>query len=142
MAGIGAVSMITGSAPARVAVCTLASGLSPNDFAFSADMNSSAAEPSEICEELPAWITPSSLNAGLSVAIFSMVVPRRMPSSLSTGLPSWSLIATIWSSNAPESCAAAAFSCEPSENSSTAVRSKPHCSAIISAPMPWFGVCL
>ena len=64
-------------------------------------------------------MTPSSLNAGLSVAIFSMVVPRRMPSSLSTGLPSWSLIATIWSSNAPESCAAAAFSWEPSENSST-----------------------
>ena len=58
--------MITGSAPASVAVCTLAIGLSPNDFAFSADMNSSAAEPSEIWLELPAWITPSSLNAGFS----------------------------------------------------------------------------
>ena len=66
VAGMGAVSMITGSAPASTAVCTLASGLSPNDFAFSADMNSSAAEPSEIWLELPAWITPSSLNAGLS----------------------------------------------------------------------------
>src|SRR6185295_8540243 len=59
---IGAVSMITGSAPASVAVCTLAIGLSPNDFAFSADMNSSAAEPSEIWLEFPAWITPSSLK--------------------------------------------------------------------------------
>ncbi len=88
VAGIGAVSMITGSAPARVAVWTFAIGLSPNDFAFSADMNSNAADPSEICEELPAWITPSSLNAGLSSPIFSMVVPRRMPSSRSTGLPS------------------------------------------------------
>ena len=81
---MGAVSMITGLAPASVAVCTLAIGLSPSDLAFSADMNSMAAEPSEICEELPAWITPSSLNAGFSDAIFSIGVSRRMPSSLST----------------------------------------------------------
>ena len=66
VAGIGADSIITGSAPARQAVCTRAIGLSPSDFAFSADMNSRAPEPSEICEELPAWITPSSENAGLS----------------------------------------------------------------------------
>ncbi len=95
MAGIGPLSIITGSEPASVAVCTRAIGLSPSDFAFSADMNSSAAEPSEICEELPAWITPSSENAGLSWPIFSSVVPRRMPSSLRTTLPSWSLIPTI-----------------------------------------------
>ena len=54
VAGIGAVSMITGLAPASVAVCTLAIGLSFNDFAFSADMNNSAAEPSEIWLEFPA----------------------------------------------------------------------------------------
>ncbi|GAB4697761.1 hypothetical protein MOKP118_11850 [Mycobacterium avium subsp. hominissuis] len=54
VAGMGAVSMITGSAPASVAVCTFAIGLSPNSFAFSADMKRMAAEPSEICEELPA----------------------------------------------------------------------------------------
>src|ERR1700757_700285 len=66
VAGIGAVSMITGLAPARTAVWILAIGLSLNDFAFSSDIISTAAAPSEICDELPAWITPSSLNAGFS----------------------------------------------------------------------------
>ena len=146
VAGIGAVSMITGSAPASVAVCTLASGLRPRLLAFSADMISNAAEPSEIWLELPAWITPSSLNAGLIFAIDSTVPPRRMPPSSSTtvSLPSASLVLmpTIWSLKAPASCAAAAFSCDRRENSSSWVRLKPHCSAIISAPTPWFGVLL
>jgi hypothetical protein len=35
--------------------------------------------------------------------------------------------------------AAAAFSCEPRENSSSWVRERPQRSAIISAPIPWFG---
>ncbi len=35
-------------------------------------------------------------------------------------------MATIWSSNAPESCAAAAFSCESRENWSRSVRLRPH----------------
>ena len=66
VAGIGAVSIITGIGAGDVAVCTLAIGLRPYDFAYSADTSSSAAAPSEICDELPAWMTPSSLNAGLS----------------------------------------------------------------------------
>ena len=47
-------------------------------------MISTAAAPSVICDELPAVITPSGLNAGFSVASFSSVVSGRMPSSWST----------------------------------------------------------
>ncbi len=46
VAGIGAVSIITGSAPARTAVCTRASGLSPSSLARSPVIISNAAEPS------------------------------------------------------------------------------------------------
>ena len=42
---------------------------------------STADAPSEICDELPAVIAPSSLKAGLSLASVSVVVPSRMPSS-------------------------------------------------------------
>jgi hypothetical protein len=44
-------------------------------------MISVAEAPSEICEALPAWITPCSSNEGLSLARVSGVVPRRSPSS-------------------------------------------------------------
>ena len=54
VAGIGAVSMITGSSPASTAVCTRASGFRPSSRAFSDVVISSAAEPSLICEEFPA----------------------------------------------------------------------------------------
>ena len=45
-------------------------------------MISTADAPSEICDELPAVIEPSSLKAGLSLASVSVVVPSRMPSSV------------------------------------------------------------
>ncbi len=63
MAGIGAVSMITGSAPASTAVWMRASGVRPSSAAFALVVISSAAEPSLICELFPAVITPSGLNA-------------------------------------------------------------------------------
>src|SRR6516225_5350434 len=85
-------------------------------------------------------MTPSGLlNAGLSCAIVSSVPPRRTPSSVSTTVPSSSFTAVICAANLPSSMAAAAFSCEARENSSSWVREKPHRSAIISAPIPWFG---
>ena len=46
-------------------------------------MSSTAAAPSEICDELPAVCTPSSRATGFSVASFSSVVSRR-PSSRTT----------------------------------------------------------
>src|ERR1700728_4349407 len=83
VAGIGAVSMITGSSAARTAVCTRASGVRPSWLAFSLVIMSRAADPSLICELLPAWMTPPVLNAGLSLAIDSSEPPRRTPSSAS-----------------------------------------------------------
>ena len=76
--------MITGSAPASTAVCTRAMGVRPSSRAFSDVVISSAAEPSEICEALPAVMTPSGLNGVFSVASVSTVEPRRMPSSCCT----------------------------------------------------------
>ena len=82
VAGIGPVSMITGSTPTVVWSTILARGLSPSSSAFSRVISSTAAAPSEICEELPAVILPSSLKAGFSCESFSSVVSGRMPWSV------------------------------------------------------------
>ena len=82
VAGIGPVSMITGSTPTVVWSTMRARGVSPSAFALSADISSTAAAPSEICEALPAVILPSGLNAGLSCESFSSVVSGRMPWSV------------------------------------------------------------
>ncbi|CNI50888.1 Uncharacterised protein [Mycobacterium tuberculosis] len=103
------------TAPARYRT----SGVSPSWSAISAVVTSSAAAPSEICEELPAWITPSSVNAGFSPASFSTLVPRRTPSSAVTISPSSTKTGTIWSVKAPPSWAAAASSCDDAEYSSS-----------------------
>jgi hypothetical protein len=110
VAGIGAVSMITGSAPASTVVCTRAIGVSPSSRAFSEVVISSAADPSEICELLPAVITPpSGSKAGFSWASPSTVPPRRIPSSIDTTVPSGRMTGAICPSNRPSSCAAAAL---------------------------------
>ena len=55
--------------------------MSPSRAAASSLVTSTAAAPSLICDEFPAVITPSGLNAGLSAASRSAVVSGRMPSS-------------------------------------------------------------
>ena len=90
MAGIGAVSISRGSAPARAKSTKRARGVRPSAAAFSSLMISSAAAPSVICEELPAVTRPpssSGRNDGLSLASDSIVVSRR-PSSIFTSAPS------------------------------------------------------
>ena len=54
-------------------------GSRPSASAFSRAISSTAAAPSEICDELPAVTLPSSLKAGFSAASFSSVVSGRMP---------------------------------------------------------------
>ncbi len=88
VAGMGPVSMVTGSAPATAKLWKRARAVSPSSLAFSALMVSSAEAPSVICELLPAVILPSSLKAGRSPASFSAVVPGRIPSSTES---TWSL---------------------------------------------------
>ena len=77
VAGIGPVSMITGSTPTVVWSTIRARGFRPSASAFSRVISSTAAAPSETCEELPAVILPSSLKAGFSLASPSSVVSRR-----------------------------------------------------------------
>src|SRR5699024_4693428 len=103
VAGIGAVSMMTGSVAASAAVWTRAMGVSPSSFALSSVMTSSIEAPSEICEEFPAVMTPSSRKTVLSLPRDSSVPPGRMPSSVrnSIAFPSLSRpwIGRIWSAN-------------------------------------------
>ena len=77
VAGIGPVSMITGSTPTVVWSKIRARGFRPSASAFSRVISSTAAAPSETCEELPAVILPSSLKAGFSAESPSIVVSRR-----------------------------------------------------------------
>ena len=79
VAGIGPVSMITGSTPTVVWSTIFARGVTPSSSAFSRVMSSTAAAPSETWEELPAVILPSSLKAGFSSASFSSEVSGRGP---------------------------------------------------------------
>jgi hypothetical protein len=71
VAGIGAVSTMTGALAARTAVWTLAIEVRTSSQALSLG----AADPSLIYELLPTWITPSGLKAGLSLARPSTVPP-------------------------------------------------------------------
>jgi hypothetical protein len=59
VAGMTAVSMICGSLAATAKVWKRARGRSPSEDAFSSLMISTAAAPSEICDEVPAVTVPS-----------------------------------------------------------------------------------
>ncbi len=65
--------MITGSTPTVIWSTIRARGFRPSSSAFSRAISSTAAAPSEICDELPAVILPSSLKAGFSAASVSSV---------------------------------------------------------------------
>ena len=81
VAGITAVSMIWGSLAATANVWKRARGRRPSEDARSSLMISTAAAPSEICDDVPAVTVPVSEKAGLSAASFSSEVSRRTPSS-------------------------------------------------------------
>ncbi len=140
VAGIGPVSIVTGSTPARANALKRARGFSPSSSAFSRLMISTAAAPSVICDELPAVTMPSGLNAGFSPASTSGVVVGRMPSSrrmISTEPSSFlTSIGMISFSKRPSSVARAARACESAAYWSISSRVMSHFSAIISAEMP------
>ena len=82
VAGIGPVSIVTGSTPARANAWNRARGVRPRLVARSSLMMSTAEAPSVICDELPAVIfPPSGLKAGFSLASTSSELSGRMPSS-------------------------------------------------------------
>ena len=126
MAGIGPVSMSTGSTPTTATAWTRAIGRQPRAAATSLVVTSSAPAPSEICEALPAVTVPPSSNAGFSPASTAAVVPGRMPSSCGhrraahrpgapssrTAPSSSSATGTISSAKAPAARAAAARRCD------------------------------
>ena len=145
VAGIGPVSISSGSEPTRQLDTTFARGVRPRALAFSAVIKSTAPAPSVICEELPAECTPSGMLV-LSPARASMLVSRR-PSSRSTrwlvsaGLPSspqsGASRGAIWLSKRESAQARAARSWESSPKASVSARLIPHCLAMRSAPSNW-----
>jgi hypothetical protein len=137
VAGMGPVSIVTGSTPARAKAWNRARGRSPSSLAFSSLMISRAAAPSLICEELPAVTFPSGLKAGFRVASFSTLESGRTPSSRSKMPPSAPVTGMISFSKRPSSMARAARWCDCTAKASSSSRDRPHLSAISSAEMPW-----
>ena len=78
---MGPVSIRTGSLPTTAVATTRARGRRPRRAATSGEVTVTAAAPSTMPEELPAWMTPSSRKLGLSPESTSTVVPGRMCSS-------------------------------------------------------------
>ena len=137
MAPIGATPMISGSRPLVAEAITRARGFRPSSLAFSSEVSSTAAAPSFSGHELPAVTRPpSSRKTGFSSASFSMVVPARGPSSLSTAPLSGVSTATISRSKNPASRASTARSCERLAYSSIASRVTLKRSATFSAVSP------
>ena len=150
-------SIRVGSTPAMPNETKRARGSSPSRPTAASLAISTAAEPSTICDELPAVTTPSGRNAGLSAASAAAEVSRRGASSTAntagaaTAAPpacntvllasspvgaSGSSIGTISRSNLPPSEAASARRCDSSEYASSASRDRCHSSASSSAEVP------
>ena len=83
VAGIGPVSIITGSTPTVVWSTIRRAASAPSSWPSRRDISSTAAAPSEICDELPAVTLPSSLKAGFSAESASRLVSGRIPWSVS-----------------------------------------------------------
>ena len=143
VASIGPVSMRTGSTPTRHWWVIRARGRRPRAAALAGEASSTAAAPSEICDDVPAVWIPSSRATGFRLASLSSEVSLG-PSSAATvcvepvGLPSSSTsgasIPTISGSNHPSSRLRRARSCEVRPKRSASARVTPHLSAILSAP--------
>ena len=148
VAGMGAVSMICGSLAATAKVWKRARGRKPSDDARSSLMISTAAAPSEICDDVPAVTVPVSEKAGCSAASFSSEVSRRTPSSTSSrpctsAAPGTSgctraSSGTISPAKRPSSAARAARWCDRSASSSISSRETFQRRAISSAHSPWW----
>ena len=128
-----------GRRPARPNETNRALGFTPSRDAAASDVTSTAAAPSQICDELPAVTFPSGRNAGLSDASASAEVSRRGVSSTATSAPTCGFVTstgTISFSKRPSSIAAIARLCDSSEYASSCSREKPHSSASTSAEIP------
>ena len=144
VASIGPVSMSTGSTPTRQVSTMRARGVRPSSLAAGSVIISTAAAPSEICDELPAVCTPSSRATGFSVASFSSDVSRR-PSSRCDGVRRAGRLAVLVDVGGldgdPLAVVAALgprprppAAATPARSASVSSRVMPHFSAMRSAP--------
>ncbi len=157
--GTGPVSMIVGSVPILAVALIRARGLRSWRTPKSRLPTSSAAAPSTMPEELPAWwtwlirsrcgyfriataskpgmLSPMSLNEGLSAPSDCMSVPGRMCSSRSRiGRPFTSFTVTTDRAKRSSAQAAAARFWLSTASRSQSSREKPNSVAMMSALMP------
>ena len=115
-----------------------ASGFAPRFFASDSVINTSAAAPSEIDDEVAAVTVPSLLNAGRSVGIFSMLTLKGVSSSftISSPLRPFTVTGAISSVNPPDFEALTARSVEVFAYASICSRVKPYLFAVASAKVP------
>ncbi|CPU61597.1 Uncharacterised protein [Mycobacteroides abscessus] len=130
VAGIGPVSMNTGSSPRALMWWTRALGVSPCALTACSEATSVALPPSEICEANAAVRRPPSTR-GFRLASFSRVDSRGPSSTRKSPTGMISL------SKCPLRIAAKAFSWLESAKRSISSRLMSHFSAIISAPRNW-----
>ena len=124
-----------------------ARGRRPSARARSASASSTAAAPSEICDDVPAVCRPPS-TTGLSRASAARLVSRRPSSRSSTrvsplGWPpaprTGALTGTTSRSKRPSAHAARASVWDRRPNASVSSRDRPRRAAMRSAPTYWFG---
>ena len=135
VAGMGPVSIHTGSSPRTERCTTRARGVSPCSATARSEATSSALAPSQIWDATAAVTRPPGAS-GSSPAIFDSDVSRGHW-SVSTTVPSGSVTGSISPAKRPSAIAVRARSCETSANSSISSREMPHFSAIISAERNW-----
>src|SRR5690606_3687102 len=157
--GTGPVSMIVGSVPIFAVARMRARGVRPCFSPNALLPISTAAAPSTMPEELPAWwmwlirsrcgyfisatlskpgiTSPMSLNEGFSAPSVCMSVPGRMYSSRSRiGSPFWSrMVITDFAKRFSSQAFAARF-CDSTASASASSRAKPYSVAMMSAEMP------
>ncbi len=114
-------------------------GLWPSRAAAAASASTKKAAPSLMPDALPAVTEPSFLNAGLSLASDSSVVPAFTCSSVSKTTSPWRVlrvILTICDAKRPSAIAAAARRCDSTARASCSPREIDHFVARFSAVMP------
>ena len=126
VADTGPMPIIAGSTPALAQALMVTKGLRPSSSARALLHTITAAAPSFRPEALPAVTLPPALNAAVSRARPSKVVPARGPWSLSNSVTTpffcGMLMGIISLLKRPDSMAASAFCCELSANTSCCSR--------------------
>src|SRR5450756_572638 len=123
--------MISGDSALTPVETMRASGARPSCAALTSLITTSAAAPSFSGQQFPAVTVPCSRNTGLSVDIFSSVVPGLGPSSADTTSPDGRVTGVISRCQNPLARAFSARFCDLTPNSSCSAREMPRSDEVV-----------